>query len=410
MTIKIPTTIRVERNLVKHNSFIFPHPRTKGLDKQRIESWVADGVDCSIIITPMLHSTTPTSRSHKILLAIFIHAQLEKIDTTKPIPISLRRIADILGKKWNGRVAEEICKELKILRSANFEWKESFEEKGKTNGYMSLFSILNDVQFKAKDIKKDEYFKGVKSIVVEFNRKIAQNLQDNYCIPINLKVYELLNDKPYIQIIYLKIGLWLASNKYKPQQLSAFKIINILNIESQRYLGDAGKKNRKAFLEEIRLRLDRQPLATSYMLNVSISETVNQDDYKLIISTKKIETTPRHQLEVRNKDENLVQWLCHEVIKAIGISYKLLADDDKASIKHYCEVYPQNLIELAMTTYKERTAFKEQQGQIIKSKFAFFAACLHHQAHDSSMLWIKDCGADCKYKSDEYKANENNEK
>ena len=401
MTIKIPATIRVERNLVKHNSFIFPHPRTKGLDKQRIESWVADGVDCSIIITPMLHSTTPTAKSHKILLAIFIHAQLEKIDTTKPIPISLRRIAGILGKKWNGRVAEEICKELKILRSTNFEWKESFKEKSKTNSYVSLFSILNDVQFKAKDIKKDEYFKGVKSIVIEFNRKIAQNLQDNYCIPINFKVYESLNDKSYIQIIYLKIGLYLASNKYRPQQLSALKIIGILNIESLRYLENAGKKHRKAFLEEIRLRLDKQLLATSYMLNISVSETVNQDDYKLIISTKKIETKPRYQLEVRNKDENLVQWLCHEIIKAIGINYKLLADDDKASIKHYCEVYPQNLIELAITTYKERTAFKAQQGEVIRNKFAYFASCLHHQAHDSGMKWIKDCGADCKYKPNE---------
>ena len=298
MTIKIPATIRVERNLVKHNSFIFPHPRTKGLDKQRIESWIADGVDCSIIITPMLHSTTPTSRSHKILLAIFIHAQLEKIDTTKPILISLRRIADILGKKWNGRVAEEICKELKILRSTNFEWKESFKEKSKTNGYMSLFSILNDVQFKAKDIKKYEYFKGVKSIVIEFNRKIAQNLQDNYCIPVNLKVYESLNDKPYIQIMYLKIGLYIASNKYKPQQLSALKIINILNIESQRYLERRGKENRKVFLEEIRKYLDLQSLANGYILNISISETVAKDDYKLVISAKKEKVKPVHQLEV----------------------------------------------------------------------------------------------------------------
>lgn len=401
MSIKTPDTIRAERNLTKHNSFIFPHPRTKGLEKQRIQSWINSGVDCSIIITPMLHSTTPTSRSHKILLAIFIHAQLEKIDITKPISISLKRIADILGKKWGGRVAKEICQELKILRSTNFEWKESFKEKGKTNSYMNLFSILNDVQFKAKDIKKGEYFKGVQSIVVEFNRKIGQNLQDNYCIPINFKIYESLNDKPYIQIMYLKIGLYITSNKYKPQQLSALKVIEILNIESQRYLGDAGKKHRKVLLEEIRHRLDKQPLATSYMLNISVSETVNQEDYKLIISTSKIEITPRHQLEVINKNEQLVQMLCYKIIEAMNTGYKLLTDDDKVSIKHYCEVYPQNIIELAITTYKERTAFKTQQGEVIKNKFAYFASCLHHQAHDSGMKWIKDCGTDCRYKTNE---------
>lgn len=35
---------------------------------------------------------------------------------------------------------------------------------------------------------------------------------------------------------------------------------------------------------------------------------------------------------------------------------------------------------------------------LIKNKYAYFAACLHHQVHDAGMKWIKDCGTGCKYK------------
>ncbi len=398
--IKTSQTIRPEFNLTKYSDFIFPHPRTKGLNEVRSMSWQKDGTDCQIEIAPNIKSDAPSSKTYKILLAIFIHIQLEKIDPLGGIPISLRRIATILGKKWGGRVAKEICLELTSLQVTNLEWTESFQQKNKKRAAtITQMSILNKAKYKAKNISKGEYFKGVESITLKFDEDVAKNIKDNYCIPINFKVYQSLNNKPYVQILYLKIGLYLASNKYRSQQFSALKILEILHIKTNRYFDKAkGKNNRKAFLNEVRQLLDKQPLAANYTLNISVSKTVDESDYKLIISANKVEVKPKHQLVIINKDDQLVLKLCHDIRMALNLNYEMLTAENKAFIRHYCEVYPKNIIELAITTYKERSAWKIEQNEVINNKFAYFASCMHHQAHDSNMNWIKDCGDDCKYK------------
>lgn len=382
-SLKIPQTIRPELNLTKYSDFIFPHPQTKELGELRRTSWLAvDGSNCEILISTNKDFSKPlTSKSYKVLLAIFIHIQLNKLDPFKEVKISLKGIADILGKSWNGRVAEELCSELGALSSANIRWVQSFKHKGgKTSADINDFHIINDVGYKAKEISAGEYFKGVKSISLFLNRKLAKNIKNNYCIPINFKVYQDLNNKPYIQILYLKIGLYLSSNKYREQQLSALKIFEILHIESDRYFGRRGKENRKAFLDDIVQLLSNQPLSNNYTLNIDIAETVDKSDYKLIIKTNRVETKPKHQLVLVNKDEQLVLKLCHDIRIVLNIDYKALTKEDKDSIKHYCEVYPKNIIKLAITTFKERSTWKEQQGEPIVSKFAYFAACLHHRA------------------------------
>ena len=162
---------------------------------------------------------------------------------------------------YKKKQCNDCCKELISLQVTSFEWTHSFKQKNKGKGATIIqMSILNRVEYKAKNINKSEYFQGVKSILMVFDSYVGKNMKDNFYIPINFNIYQSLNNKPYIQTVYLKIALYLSSGDYRTFEQTARTIMNVLNIESKRYSDEVtqGKTNRGAFLQEIKEYLEQK--------------------------------------------------------------------------------------------------------------------------------------------------------
>lgn len=396
--------IRPELNISKLSNFIFPHPTTVGVKEERSYSWIQKNndkkVNSIIEIVPVVKKDESfyfTSKTYNVFLALIHILERLKKDPYDEFEFSLREIAQIIGKEFNGRVAKEVVHELRSLNATLITWITSYKTKNKIIKRLTDMNILNHIEFlneEKEDIKelKGEYLKGIKHVKVQFNKKIANNIRNKLTTPINHTVFKSLSCHPYIQIFYSKISLFMSSNKYKTQELSAKKILEILEIKAKRY---NYKSNRKELLQNIINHLNNKEIGNNgYIINIKLTETIDGKDFKLIIATDKVKNN-KYYLPTINKDNALINHLAEKIYTTLKTK---LNDNDKKAIVRYCKVYPEILIERAINDYKELYSHKLSTDNPVKNPQKYFASRVHHLVHDMGYKWVKKCDTNCKYK------------
>ena len=410
--------VRSEFNLNKHVHFLFPHPDSCDLSEPRTIKLSYNELDSteqsSITISPLAHEKSFSIKTYDVLVAVIkIWENLGKPNPFNKFKCSLRDIAKEMELSDGSNVITDIAKELRRLKVTNINWLKSYTYKDKNNKLFARselkdMNILASITFRSNVESKDkkDFFKDAKQTVIKFGDEIANNLLNKINVPLNLKVYNSLQKKQYAKIFYIKINTFLFSkNNYnKITILTGLEIIDLLGATSERY---NKKYERKVFLQRLKQTLHNKQLSlTNYTLYLDIKETKDKKDYLLIC--KAIKTSNDRIIPIVNNDKQTIDYLVRYMVDGISIT---LDDSNKKYYTKLAKHYPQELIYRAISGLKEMVNYKATTDEPIINKQAYFTVELHRLAHDSGLLWIKDCGSNCKYKNQtiiEHKNDKNN--
>ena len=149
---------------------------------------------------------------------------------------------------------------------------------------------------------------------------------------------------------------------------------------------------RKQLLEKLKKQLDGRHLSTLRKLKISIEETSDKKDIKLVcksINTKTI--TVHNNLPIVNKNKDHIKYLVEQIDAVVGgkeENYKLY--------EVFAKYYSDSMISRALGEYKESAEYLKSQQR--SSRMKHFTVTMHRIAHDVGRSWIKPCGEDCKYR------------
>ncbi len=398
--------VRSEFNLNKHAHFLFPHPDSCDLSKPRTSKLSYNELDktvqSSITISPLANEKSFSIKTYDVLVAVIkIWENLGKPNPFDKFKCSLRDIAKEMGLSDGSNVITDVAKELRRLKVTNINWLKSYSYKDTNNKLVSRselkdMNILASITFRSNVESKDkkDFFKDAKQTVIKFSDEVANNLLNKINVPLNLKVYNSLQKKQYAKIFYIKINTFLLSknNNNKITILTGLEVIELLGATSERY---TKKYERKTFLQRLKQTLNNKQLSlTNYTLRLDIKDSKDKKDYLLIC--KAIKTSNERIIPIVNSDKQTIDYLVMYIVNGIG--FKL----DNTNNSYYTKLakhYPEELIHRAISGLQEMLNYKATTAEPIINKQAYFTAELHRLAHGSGLLWIKDCGIDCKYQN-----------
>lgn len=213
-------------------------------------------------------------------------------DAGKPVELvfSLRKLAEILGRKWGTTQLEALKNSLHRLSATYFVWTNSYtvrDEKGqdKTLELLRSFTLLVDLEIARQDINNHTTKEACK---VRFHRHIDANLRNNYTRPtdlsiilafksgITLLVYKHLEWKLYKQESYTR-----SSKKLFSEDLCLYK-------ENPGEKDDPGNQEykkasvRKRVLDRVVAELNDNVTIGNSLLKASLQRSKEGDDWLLV--------------------------------------------------------------------------------------------------------------------------------
>ena len=258
--------IRPELNLMRLAHFLFPHPETQGLEKRREISYVKKygkngdtELRSRVVILPSFENQCYTTKTLDVLSALFsVWEDLGKPNPYTSFTFSLRDVAKKMGLSFNGEVAKQIMTELNRMSVTTTKWQHAF----RTNHSKKIHETVENMHllwqlrykseartFKANDVK---FFENIKLIEVMFHQKIAENLDSNITIPMNL-------------ITYREIKSPIAIETFGPpafEMQDDRKVNSAFEMRNQKNKKGAGRKTEIAILNE-----EQTALLLSFMKN-----------------------------------------------------------------------------------------------------------------------------------------------
>lgn len=204
---------------------------------------------------------------------------------------SLRGLAKLLKKGWGTNTSERLNQSLDRLYGASFFWKNSYYDSttGKTLESVERFRILDTlktVKTKTDGVvnKEEGYFR--------FNDFILKNLQANHTKPLLLDV--VLNFSSEVaQILYVHLDLILADKTAYERRTK--ELFDDLGLDGKEYKYPSA---RKRILERAIKELNGVPLTTGAIASITIEETQDKKDYKIVVHKTKQSSAKRTKSSV----------------------------------------------------------------------------------------------------------------
>jgi hypothetical protein len=383
--------IRPEENLDRYSDFLFPHPKTPGLNQPRGKEWEVIlpnqevGI-ASIRVEPSTAHQGYTSRSYDVYLAL-VRVWEMRGKPTEPFDTSMSEVCKILELPSNGKNLKLIEEEGSRLLKTNISWTLSYKV-DKDLHTVKNQQILDTFDYSSMSERFDKSNKFEKTCTVKFHRKILDNLLLNNTIPVNFTTRKSITS-PVAKVQYSKVDKILYSSK-RPYSRTAKNLVIDHNLTPGRY---KYLSQRKELVEKIQKSLDGKLLSDMSILSVKITLTADETDWKCIFTSRtqsKKLAKPKKRLKVVNTDENEINEIIYQISNIVGHE-----KENGKLYKLYATHYSRNLIMRAIGEYKERI-----QGSQVENKPGMFTSILHRLVHELKYEWIKDCsknGKTCKY-------------
>ncbi len=222
---------------------------------------------------------------------------------TTEINFSLRRLAEILGKKWGTGTLKTLTDSLARLYATPFFWRNAYYEapSGEIRMLKSLegFRILDYL----KIVSREENGHVTKELgVFKFNGHILKNLQSHYTKPVFFNV--VLNFKSEIaQLLYTHLDLILSDKLVYERRTK--ELFSDLNITGSSY--DNKRSKRKQVLEPALAELFGVPLSKGGVIQqATIEETKDRADFKVVF-VKGASDTAGTAVETPNTPDDIEQ-------------------------------------------------------------------------------------------------------
>jgi hypothetical protein len=383
---------RGDVNLKRFGNFIFPHHRTKNLNRRRefISPVTLDNGRTAtqrIVIEPVVDGRAYTTFTQRVYYALVL-LWYERGTPDGWVRFSFRELARKLNIKessWGGSIVTRLRRELDSLRKTNIDWFLSFESAEKQRSTERGFHILEEYEADSREQKLADGRTAFEiDCAVRFNARILSNLQTVKTAPLNFTA--LLSIKSSVaEMFYVRIDSILAQRP--SYELTSIKALRELELEdSAEYVRNTSK--RKQLLERIARDIDRKPLSTGDIVIAHVERTADGSDWKIVCrrerATEQDLQPDRTTLPVVNKDKDYVAYLADEM--ANGVGYR---EENAELYKKLARHYPDNLL------FQAISEFKADRPSSLKNPGGFFIDLLHRLVHKHGREWIKDCGPDC---------------
>jgi len=388
--------IRPEQNLEKWSDFLFPHPKTPGLNQPRGKEWEIVlpneevGV-ASIRVEPSTAHQGYTTRTYDVYLAL-VRIWEQRGKPVEPFNTSMAEVCKILELPTNGKNLKLIEEEGNRLLKTNISWTLAYKI-DKDLHTVKNQQILDTFDYSSMSERFDRSNKFEKTCNVKFHRKILENLLLNNTIPVNFTTRKSITS-PISKVLYSKVDKILYSSK-RPYSRTISNLVRDLNLTEGRY---KYLSQRKTLAEKLESSLNGKLLSNMSKLVVKIELTAKGDDWKCTFSSnltaKKLSEPKKKTPKILNTDPSIIENIVYQIVSIVGHEKENIALYTKFA-RHYSE----NLIMRAIGEYKERI---HQAG--VKNQPAMFTSIVHRLVHELKYEWINDCQKDgkiCKYQQQE---------
>jgi hypothetical protein len=383
--------VRPELNIEKHADFIFAPAHSKKLNRSRKKMWTIEldqGIkSASYLLLEPVNGRTPTTKTRKVYLVLTkLWEEHRKDDET--LVFSSREVADMLGIRWAGKkTAQEIYKEIQILRTCPFTWQYSFmDSEGNKMQLLDHINILDKFTYVTRELRttKSEQFQAMH--LIRFSEPILANLKNNKTKPTQLET--VLHIKGEIaSALYARLDIVLSDKNY--YQRTTQGVFEDLQLEGEiEYRYPSGRKRK---LEKALKELNGKRISTG-ILHLSLEKTSNGSDWKLIackvgpLAANVKRALGKNQKKPANPSE-LVSLLAKDIAAVVG-DY----ENRRRLYETYALHYSAELIYQALSEYKADIPDPKNPGRV-------FSSILHRLAHQHGKEWIRPCATDCKYRS-----------
>lgn len=380
--------VRSEVNLKRWSNFLFPHHRTKNLERPRSivrDYTLPDGAKGKqkLTIKPAAESRAYTTYTHRVFLAL-VMLWYEKGTPDGSVTFSLRELGRKLNLAvWGGSAATRLARELDCLIETTINWILSFETKDGLRDSFAGFHILNSLNHTTlmeRVVKKAQF---EVDCTIQFNELIVKNILSNRISPVNFSA--LLSFKSSIaEMFYTRADSILAQRDFF--HWNSGTVMEELQLDDiPEYSRNAA--TRKRVLDKIVREGHKKPLSSGELLLVAVERTAAGDDWKLVCTkTKRPDVTlsDRANLRVMNEDPEFVDYLAEGIAETVGYAEENLALYRKLA-RHYSEAVVHRVL----------AEYRQERPEALKNPGGFFMDKFHRVAHHAGLEWIKECGPDC---------------
>jgi hypothetical protein len=374
--------IRPEQNLEKWSDFLFPHPKTPGLNQPRGKEWEItlpnqEIAVASIRVEPSTAHNGYTTRTYDVYLAL-VRIWEQRGKPIEPFNTSMAEVCKVLELSTNGKNLKIIEDEGNRLLKTNISWTLAYKI-DKDLHTVKNQQILDTFDYSSMSERFDRSNKFEKTCSVKFHRKILENLLINNTIPVNFTARKSITS-PISKVLYSKVDKILYSSK-RPYSRTIINLVDDLNLTQGRY---KYMSQRKMLAEKLQSSLDGKLLSNMSKLVVTISLTSKEDDWKCIFtssqSIKKL-SAAKYSPKITNTDPSIIENIVYQIGLNVGHE-----KENSGLYKKFARHYSLNLIMRAIGEFKETI-----QHEGVSNRPALFTAIIHRLVHELNFEWIKDC-------------------
>ena len=308
--------IRPEANLEKWQSFIFPHPKAKGLDKERTLEFpisLPDGrqVHGKITVNPAQGRKSTTSRSYDVYLALVAIWDSHDLPD-EPFSTSVREIVRIMGVPENGKWYKVVSEELETLYVTTNSWIMSYSGKTKQET-AKLQNVLEVYEYVSLHERADQTDKFDKVCLIRLDWRIRQNHKRNNTNPILWSVRKSIRSS-IARVYYSKVDTQLY-NRIEYVRTGRNLVTDLmLSPNGYEYLSQ-----RLILVEKLKEQLDGKTLSCLKTLHMSIENTVDGTDIKLIARRGNSKAPlPYNNLPILNQDDDYLSYMVDTIVSVVG--------------------------------------------------------------------------------------------
>lgn len=377
---------RNEFNLEKWSGFIFPHARTKDLDKRRSVEYEVDTPDGtemrSLSITPLAGEKAYTNRTYTTLLALIIwwHQHPTSDGNFK---VHLSDLARIKGIATKGKNLSNIYEDLDRLDGTRMDWDSSFLDEYGTPQSFNKIHIITGLSGKSHEKNRaNRYITGT------FTPPFLRNLIAGKTNPKNLtSILKIRSEIGQVLFRYIDTKIYKKAH-FEKRSKSLFTALGLDSADIYKKMS-----RRKTTLERVVKAIDKSTLTTGNLLRIKIEATTDNKDVKIVCNSiaSELIPAPRSKVKPAHTDKAQIVMLAQDIRDAVQ------AKDSEPWIswtERLAKYYPDNVIYRVLGEYKEIDRHSETE---IDDRGKFFTSHFHRTVHNMGMEWIgKDCKKSCK--------------
>jgi hypothetical protein len=227
-----------------------------------------------------------TTEDQKTYYALIKHWEETGKLEDRPIFFSLKRLSRMLEKKWGTNVIEALTQSLTRLRITPLIWTNSYHdsETKKVVEVIEPFNILSDLKIVRSKVdghvtKQAGYFR--------FNDYILKNLHANLTKPLLFETVISFRSE-IAQILYTYLDLILSDKTMFERRTK--ELFAELGLDGKAYRNPS---NRKQVLKRALAELMSAPLTTGRITSITLEQTKDEKDYKLVVRKGKLVALPK---------------------------------------------------------------------------------------------------------------------